>query len=173
MGGASNASAPAGLLRRLAALTYDLLLVIALGFIVTFAMLPLTGGEAILTETQRYLGHAYHALLAIVVFAYFGLSWTRSGQTLGMRAWRIRLESRDGTPVNWLDALVRCLLGAGLAWLASAGAWQLARPGTALGTLGAAALVAPLALNYLWVFVDAEGRSLQDLAGAVRVLRVR
>jgi uncharacterized RDD family membrane protein YckC len=163
--------APAGLFRRLAALSYDLLLVIALGFIVTFAMLPLTRGEAILTETQGILGHAYHALLGIVVFAYFGWSWTRSGQTLGMRAWRIRLEAGDGAPVNWLDALVRCLLGAGLAWLALAGAWQLARPGSALGTLGAAALVAPFVLNYLWIFVDAEGRSLQDLAGAVRVRR--
>lgn len=169
----SSTGAPAGLFRRLAALTYDLLLVIALAFIVTFAMLPLTRGEAILSETQGLLGHAYHALLAIVVFAYFGWSWTRSGQTLGMRAWRIRLETGDGAPVNWLDSLVRCLLGAGLAWLASAGAWQLARPGSALNGLGAAALVAPLVLNYLWIFFDAEGRSLQDLAGAVRVRRVR
>jgi len=173
MGDASDTAAPAGLFRRLAALTYDLLLVIALAFIVTFAMLPLTRGEAILSETQGLLGHAYHALLAIVVFAYFGWSWTRSGQTLGMRAWRIRLETGDGAPVNWLDSLVRCLLGAGLAWLASAGAWQLARPGSALGGVGAVALVAPLVLNYLWVLFDAEGRSLQDLAGAVRVRRVR
>lgn len=169
----SSTGAPAGLFRRLAALTYDLLLVIALAFIVTFAMLPLTRGEAILSETQGLLGHAYHALLAIVVFAYFGWSWTRSGQTLGMRAWRIRLETGDGAPVNWLDSLVRCLLGAGLAWLASAGAWQLARPGSVLGGVGAVALVAPLVLNYLWIFFDAEGRSLQDLAGAVRVRRVR
>jgi uncharacterized RDD family membrane protein YckC len=168
----TTTAAPAGLFRRLAALAYDLLLVIALAFIVTFAMLPLTQGEAILTETQGFVGHAYHALLAIVVFAYFGRSWTRSGQTLGMRAWRIRLETGGGDPVNWLDALVRCLLGAGLAWLALQGAWYLASPGTFPGYLAAAALIAPLVLNYAWVLVDAEGRSLQDLAGSARVRRV-
>lgn len=167
----STTGSPAGLFRRLAALTYDLLLVVALAFIVTFAMLPLSRGEAILAETQGPLAHAYHALLAIVVFAYFGWSWTRSGQTLGMRAWRIRLETRDGARVAWPGALVRFLLGAGLAMLALPGAWHLVHPASALGTLGAAALIAPLLLNYAWMFVDAGRRSLQDLAGAVRVLR--
>ena len=84
----------AGLLRRLAALAYDLLLVIAVAFVATFAMLPLTGGEAILTSTQGPVGHLYHAVLLLAVFAYFGWCWTQSGQTLGMKAWRIRLEAR-------------------------------------------------------------------------------
>jgi len=172
MSDGSTAEAPAGLFRRLAALAYDLLLVIALAFVVTFAMLPLSRGEAILAETQGWLAHAYHALLAIVVFAYFGWSWTRSGQTLGMRAWRIRLEARGGAPIRWPDALVRFLLGAGLVALALPGARHLAHPAWTFGTLGAAALVFPLVLNYAWTFFDAEGRSLQDLAGPARVRRV-
>lgn len=167
----STAGAPAGLFRRLAALLYDLLLVIALAFVATFAMLPLTDGEAILTESQGLLGHAYHALLATLAFAYFGWSWTHGGQTLGMRAWRIRLESRDGVPCNWLEALVRFLYGAGLAALAASGAWYLLRPGFTLGNAGAAAFLAPLALNYAWIWFDAEGRSLQDLAGRTRMRR--
>jgi uncharacterized RDD family membrane protein YckC len=168
----STAGAPAGLFRRLAALFYDLLLVIALGFIVTFAMLPLTRGEAILSSTQGLVGHAYHALLAISVFAYFGWCWTRSGQTLGMRAWRIRLETAGGKPLNWAESLVRILLGAGLAWLAGLGAWYFARPGFPAGDAGAAALLAPLVVNYAWIRFDAEGRSLQDLAGRARVRRI-
>ncbi len=86
---------------------------IALGFVVTFAMLPLTHGEAILSSTQGLVGHAYHALLAMLVFAYFGWSWTRSGQTLGMRAWRIRLESAGARRLTWAESLVRFLLGTG------------------------------------------------------------
>jgi len=173
MGSGSISGAPAGLFRRLAALFYDLLLMIALGFIVTFAMLPFTQGEAILTETQGFLGHAYHASLAVLVFAYFGWSWTRSGQTLGMRAWRIRLESGNGAALNWFDSLVRFLFGAGLAWLAVSGAWHLSRgAGSTLAHVGAAAFLAPLALNYVWILFDSEGRSLQDLAGSVRTRRI-
>ncbi len=171
MGNDTTEGAPAGLFRRLAALFYDLLLVVALGFVVTFAMLPLTQGEAILSSTQGLVGHAYHALLAMLVFAYFGWSWTRSGQTLGMRAWRIRLESAGGTRLNWAESLVRFLLGSGLAWLAALGAWYFSRPGFPAGRAGAAALVAPLLVNYAWVWFDAEGRSLQDLAGRVRMRR--
>ncbi len=172
MGDASNAAAPAGLFRRLAALLYDLLLVIALGFVVTFAMLPFTHGEAILSSTQDLVGHAYHGLLAILVFAYFGWSWTRSGQTLGMRAWRIRLESVSAKRLTWAESLVRFLLGTGLAWLAALGAWYFARPGLPAGDAGAAALVAPLVVNYAWILIDAEGRSLQDLAGRTHMRRI-
>jgi uncharacterized RDD family membrane protein YckC len=163
---------PAGLFRRLAALFYDLLLVLALAFVVTFAMLPLTGGEAIVHATQGILAHAYHALLAIIAFAYFGWSWTRSGQTLGMRAWRIRLQSTGGRRLNWAESFVRFLLGAGLAWLAALGLWYFARPGFPLGTAGAAVLVAPLLANYAWIRFDAEGRSLQDLAGRASMQRI-
>ncbi len=172
MGNESISGAPAGLFRRLAALFYDLLLVIALGFVATFAMLPFSHGEAILSSTQGIVGHAYHALLAMLVFAYFGGSWTRSGQTLGMRAWRIRLESSGGERLNWAESLVRFLLGTGLAWLAALGAWYFARPGFPPGDAGAAALVAPLLVNYVWIRFDAEGRSLQDLAGRARVRRI-
>jgi uncharacterized RDD family membrane protein YckC len=172
MDNASTTGVPAGLLRRLAALFYDLLLVLALAFVATFAMLPLTGGEAIVSATQGMLAHAYHALLAILAFAYFGWSWTHSGQTLGMRAWRIRLESSGGKRLNWAESLLRFLLGAGLAWLAALGLWYIARPGLPLGTAGAAALAAPMLANYAWIRFDAEGRSLQDLAGRARMRRI-
>lgn len=168
----STAGTPAGLFRRLAALFYDLLLVLALAFVATFAMLPLTGGEAIVPGTQGLVAHAYHALLATLAFAYFGWSWTRSGQTLGMRAWRIRLESSAGRRLNWAESLLRFLLGTGLAWLAALGVWYFARPGLPLGNAGAAALVVPLLANFAWVLFDAEGRSLQDRAGRARMQRI-
>lgn len=163
---------PAGLIRRLAALFYDTLLAVALAFAATFVMLPLTRGAAILPETQGTVAHAYHALLALLVFGYFGRSWTKSGQTLGMRAWRIRLESADGRRLRWGESLVRCLLGAGLAWLAVLGAWYLARPGSPVAHAGAIALMMPFAMNFAWIPFDRERRSLLDIAGRARVRRL-
>jgi uncharacterized RDD family membrane protein YckC len=167
----SRAGQPAGLLRRLAALFYDSLLVIALAFVATFAMLPLAHGEAILVSTQGALAHAYHAVLLVIVFAYFGWCWTRSGQTLGMRAWRLELQDAGGRKLGWPAAIERFLLGTGIAVLAALGAWYLRRPDNGLQSAGAAALLVPLVLNYAWVRVDRAGRSLQDLAGRARVLR--
>lgn len=172
MADAATAGAPAGLMRRLAALFYDSLIVIALAFAATFALLPLTRGEAILATTQGFVAHAYHALLALVVFAYFGWSWTRRGQTVGMRAWRIRLESATGRPLSWAESLARFLLGTGLAWLAALGAWYLSRPGSIAARAGAIALMAPLVANYAWILADRGRQSLLDAAGRARVRRI-
>ena len=171
MDGETTTGAPASLFRRLAALCYDALIAVALGFAATFAMLPLTRGEAILSATQGLVAHAYHVLLALLVFAYFGWSWTRSGQTLGMRAWRIRLETAAGRHLNWAETMTRFLLGAGVAWLAALGAWYLAQPGSLAAHIGAAALLAPLAVNFAWIAFDSERRSLLDIAGRARVRR--
>lgn len=168
----STAGRPAGLLRRFAALFYDLLLVTALAFAATFAMLPLTRGEAILAATQGTVAHAYHAVLLLVVFAYFGWCWTRSGQTLGMRAWRLVLQDAAGRRLGWPGAIARFLLGAGAAFLAVLGAWHLRHTDNGLQSAGAAALLAPLVFNFAWIPFDGAGRSLQDLAGGARVVRI-
>ena len=168
----SAARPPAGLTRRLAALFYDSLLALAIAFVATFAMLPLTGGEAILASTQGALGNAHRAVVMLVLFAYFGGSWTRSGQTLGMKAWRIQLVDSAGGKLGWTGALGRFLLGTGMTILAVFGAWQLRRPAGALAAAGAAALLLPLVVNFAWIPFDGAGRSLQDVATGARVRRL-
>ena len=163
--------APAGFFRRLAALAYDALLVVALWFIVTFAMLPLTGGEAILASSHGLVAHFYHAALLLLTAAYFGFCWLRGGQTLGMRAWRIRLERADGGAPGWLDALVRFTLGATMAIMAVAGLWYLRGPGWSLADGVAVLLLLMPIANLAWVKLDRGGRSLQDLATRMRVSR--
>lgn len=167
----SRAGRPAGLVRRLAALFYDLLLVVALAVAATFAMLPLTHGEAILPSTHGALAHAYQAAWLLAVFAYFGWCWTRSGQTLGMRAWRIALQDTAERRLGWPAAIARFLLGSGIAFLAVLGTWYLWHPDGWLQSAGAAALLMPLVLNFAWVPFDGAGRSLLDLAGGARVVR--
>jgi uncharacterized RDD family membrane protein YckC len=172
MGDESTKGTPAGLLRRLAALLYDLLLVIGLAFVATFAMLPLTHGEAILTSTQGSIGRAYHALLLAAVFGYFGWCWTRSGQTLGMKAWRLKLETDIGGRLSWRGAIARFLLGTGIAVLAIIGLWYLRAPDSTLAHTGAALMLAPVIVNYGWTLCDPAGRSLLDVTCRTRVLRL-
>ncbi|HXV41031.1 MAG TPA: RDD family protein [Steroidobacteraceae bacterium] len=168
----STTGAPAaGTLRRLGALAYDALLLLALLFVATLPWLPMTHGEAITPQASGWVSQLYRAWLLLVAFGYFGLSWTRGGQTLGMRAWRIGLERADGGVPGWLDALVRFTLGAAMALLAGLGLWFLRGPGWSLPDFAAALLLLPPCANLLWAACDARGRSLQDIASDTRVVR--
>ncbi len=100
---------------------YDLLLLVGIWMAGTALAMPFAGGEI---DGAHPLFRLYLVLLA---FAYFHFSWRRSGQTLGMRAWCIRLQSRDASFSN-LDSLKR--FSAGLASWASLGlgfVWGLFR----------------------------------------------
>ena len=122
---------PVGLLRRLAAVAYDAFLLFAVLFVATAFVLPFFGGRAIAPENSIYLLY-----LLAVSFLYFGWFWTHGGQTLGMKAWHIRLRARDGGVVSWRGAALR-FLTAILSWSAC----------------GA---------GFLWASVDAERRSWHD-----------
>jgi uncharacterized RDD family membrane protein YckC len=98
----------AGILRRLAAIGYDSLLLAGVLSLYTGAVLALRGGRAVEPNTAWY-----SLSLLIVVFCFFGWFWTHGGQTLGMAAWRIRLATVDGSRLRWRHALVRYLA----AWL--------------------------------------------------------
>lgn len=105
--------------RRLAAIVYDTIVLIALLF---FAALPptLLYGEGTSGPLAVHLMRIY--LLAIA-FAFFGGFWTHGGQTIGMRAWRIRVVGIDGKSIGWRAALGR-FLAAMLSWaVVGAGFW--------------------------------------------------
>lgn len=170
----SSSGAPAaGLWRRLAALLYDCLLLLAIMFVGTLAVLPLTGGEAI-TPAARGFGVylAYRTFLALLAFGYFGLAWTRGGQTLGMMAWKIRIRMSDGCAPGWRAATVRFALGLALAVAAEAGLRLALEPGGMARAMAGGLLMLPLAANFLWILFDARNRSLQDLACQMRIVRI-
>ncbi len=108
--------------KRLMAALYDLLPLLALMFMTTAVLLPFTGGEAM---PERGLGHiAYQLLLYGLGAAYYIVSWQRGGQTIGMRAWRLRVRTDSGEPLSFKSAALRFLcslisiavLGLGLLW---------------------------------------------------------
>ncbi len=170
----SRLGAPAaGLLRRLAALVYDGLLLLAILFVGTLAILPLTGGEGI-TPAAPGLGAylAYRAYLALLALGYFGLAWTRGGQTLGMMAWKIRLGAADDSAPGWPAATLRFVLGLALVVAAESGLRLALGPGGSARIVAGGFLLLPLFVNFAWIPFDARGRSLQDLASRTRILRI-
>ena len=133
--------APAGLLRRCAAIFYDLLLFAGLVMVLTLAIVLLRGGEAIPPATWWY-----DALLLCAHFAYFGISWTRGGQTPGARAWRLRVIGANGNDPSWRHAALRYLS----AWL----------------------LLLPPGLGFIRARWDPDGLCWHDRLSGSRVIRL-
>ncbi|WP_151702850.1 RDD family protein [Nitrincola alkalilacustris] len=96
-------TSPAGLGRRLMAMFYDLLLILSIWMIIGFIAVAINDGEAV-------EGPIMKATLFSATFLFFGFFWTRNGQTLGMQAWRLRVQTMDGRRLSWWKALLRYML---------------------------------------------------------------
>jgi uncharacterized RDD family membrane protein YckC len=127
---------------RLAAMVYDGLLLFAVLFVATAALTPVTGGGPVSAGLQPL----YRLYLLAVGFGFFGWFWTHGGQTLGMRAWRLRVVGADGRPPGWGTALLRFF--------------------------GAGASAAALGLGYLWALVDRRNRCWHDMLSRTVVVRL-
>lgn len=163
---------PAGPFRRLAALVYDSLLLIAVLFLATLVLLPLTRGEAILVRGSGIAGAGFSAFVALLILGFFGFSWTRRGQTLGMMSWRIRLERQGGRHIGWAWSALRVLIGYGIVAAACAGLWLASGPGGGAGGVLPLLLLAPALANYVWMAFDGQSRTLQDVLTRCRVVRL-
>ena len=102
-------NAPLG--RRLGAILYDGLLVIALLFLGTVPFIAVRGGEPVEPGELRY-----QIAMLVIAWLFFVGFWTRSGRTLGMQSWRLQLESMDGSTPGLKSATVR-FFAAILSWL--------------------------------------------------------
>jgi uncharacterized RDD family membrane protein YckC len=154
----------ASLARRLASLLYEVVVVAAIVLVASFA--------SVHAATSRLEGLArtlFQAYLFLVVGGYFVWSWSRGGQTLPMKAWRIRLVESDGTPVRIRRAVLRYLLAASAFAPAAIGGlalWMYPQPPPPLGWFA----VAPAALTLLWSLVDSERQFLHDRLAGTRIV---
>ena len=159
----------AGSFRRLAAASYDGLLLLAALMLVTALLQVFTHGQAIIRQRVGAFEYAYRGALALCVLGYFGSAWTRRGQTLGMKAWAIRVETESGTLPKLADVARRLACAAPLYLLFVTGLMLLiARRGGWWVLLGC---VAPLAASYAWLLVTRRG-TLHDRWSRTRVVRV-
>lgn len=120
----------AGLIRRLLALVYDSLLLLGVAFaygVVIWIIRKLAGDD--LMQPLRGVPAALGLFgLWLTLAGYYVLCWTRRGQTLGMKSWRLQLETRQHRHIDTSTAWLRCML--------------------------AVASAAPLGLGYLWCLFD-------------------
>ena len=99
-------------MRRLAALLYDGFLVAAIWMVLGFILQLIVGTESNqlidgIVQTDPILD----ALLFIIMIAssssFYIWFWIRSGQTLGMIAWRIKVESLNGGLIDFKQGMIR------------------------------------------------------------------
>ncbi len=136
----------AGFGRRLAALVYDGFLLTALLMVFTGAALFFTHGAAVEPATAGGWAYVYRAGLVSVIAGYYALNWLHSGQTLGMRAWRLRTVSESGDTLGLRAVILRECFGL-IAW-------------------------APAALGVLWLYLDPEHLALHDRLSKTRVIHL-
>ncbi len=103
---------PCPLWRRLIALIYDLLIVLALVMVVGLMCQLATGGELIHTGARTQIPWWYQPLQGVVIATYFISSWLRGGQTVGMRPWHIRVTNAAGGAPTPRQAVIRLLVAA-------------------------------------------------------------
>lgn len=127
--------------RRLGAMFYDSLLLLALMLVSTSLItLPLgmpTGYGLVLFQ---------FFIFEIIPAVFFCGFWGLGGQTLGMRAWKLRVVGDDGANLTWGDALLRHL----------------------------AALLSCLScgFGFLWILVDPQRLAWHDRLSKTRVIKV-
>ncbi len=130
----------AGLSRRLGAILYDCLLVLALLMVVATPFIAIRGGEAVEPQTDI----VYRLILAAVIYAFFVGFWTRTGRTLGMQSWGLQLETPDGNRPSFSAATIR-FFAALISW-------------------------APLGLGFFWQLWDAEHLTWHDRLSKTRLV---
>jgi uncharacterized RDD family membrane protein YckC len=133
----------AGFGRRLASLVYDGLLLAAMLMVYALVVVLVHGG-AVTEDSGRLRWWAFRTGALVIIGAYYLLNWTRSGQTLGMRAWRLRAVTDTGKPLKLGRAVARFLCAL-VAW-------------------------APAGLGVLWLYIDPEHLALHDRLSRTRLV---
>ncbi len=120
---------------RLAAMLYDTIIVAAIWVFTIVLLVTLTGDSVV--------GAWVQSLLFIELFVFFAFFWIHKGQTIGMLAWRLRLESEQ--PFTLRKAFFRFC--------------------------GAMASFLTLGVGYYWIWIDPLRRSWPDIFSDSYVVR--
>ncbi len=145
-------------------MTYEAVLLFGVVFIVTYALLALARWTFPLASHQRW---TLQVILFVTIGVYFVYCWVRSGQTLAMKSWHLRVVDPSGQPLRPGRAILRYLL-----------AWHLFAPGLLfVALIPAAAIwnVVAVALGLLAMLalarLDPDRQLLHDRLLGTRVIR--
>jgi uncharacterized RDD family membrane protein YckC len=149
--------------RRLISMVYESLL----GFAVLF--LPFLIFEIVSRASHAPLiEHMRQALAFLVLGFYFIHQWTRDGQTLAMKTWRMKLVAADGGVLSPRVAALRYLLS--WLWILPALLLALALDLHQWPALGA--MLAGIVLWSLTAFLDKDRQFLHDKLAGTRLLQL-
>jgi uncharacterized RDD family membrane protein YckC len=109
---------------------------------------------------------------------YFGLSWTRSGQTVGMGSNNIQMvDTRTWEPPSWIRAFLRALVAVLTfiaCWLPLVVTFSDAPESNSRAAAAVASTFAALALiGHLWALRDPHRQSLQDRLFGLAVVKTK
>lgn len=161
---AADRAPAASLTLRVAALVYEGVLIFGVAFAAALVALLAVGREAAGTDAAR---HTVQAAVFLALGAYFCWCWTRSGQTLAAKTWRLRVVDGAGRLPTWRRAIGRYLAGwtlfvPGLVYIAAA------QPGRAGAFL---ALGVSVVLMLLPALASRQRLLLHDLLSGTRLVR--
>ena len=136
-----------GVFKRLLVMVYDLLLLAALLMFSTLFVMGISGqlggpnpaGPSGITPGAIW----FQLFIMLLTWAFYAGFWTLSGQTLGLKTWRLRVVTVDGQRVPlWRSSL---------------------RFAVALLSIACAGL------GFFWAWTNAQRRTWHDLASGTRV----
>ncbi len=121
--------------KRILSILYDILILFFIIIVTTFILqqiiiqLELTTLEQVQISAKEtitvipadsFINLVLKNLWVLISFYYFGHYWTTRGQTFGMKVWKVKALTNDGTLMTWGHALKRyvfALLGLGMFWI--------------------------------------------------------
>ena len=127
--------------RLFAACVYELLLLLALWMLCTWMFVSLFGDA-----TSHYKRSFLQLFLWLVTGAYFVWCWTKTGQTLATKTWKIKLVNQQNSTLSIKQAMIRYAL--------------------------ASTSVLACGLGFIWALVDKNGLFLHDRLLKTRFIRL-
>jgi len=147
---ATQSLVQAGILKRIAALVYDTLVLCAIwlcyGWVVIYLIQEAWLGMPLAENGRAEMGLAGQIGQLCIPFLFYCFFWMRGGQTLGMKAWRLKLLNSENQPASLPQCLVRSVTAPFCVLLGGVG--------------------------YLWCWFDRDGRALQDRLSSTQVVQL-
>lgn len=141
---------PAGLLRRLAALVYDTL--VLAGISLVYGMIGFALKEIIFGATPDGVRPKGGPLLFLgwmaILIGFYIYFWYRGGQTVGMRAWRLRIVAANANSDKHKPTILNLLIRCGAAIMS----------------------FVFLGLGYFWCLIDKNNETLHDKVSKTRIV---
>lgn len=124
--------------KRLLAMAYDSILVATVMFIGCGIILFFNKGQAISQGTIWF--QIYLIGIWMLFCTWF---WVNGGQTIGLRAWKLKIVDYDNKTITWTQAVLRFLIP-----------------------------IITVGISFAWCFIDKDSQALHDRLAKTKIIRV-